>query len=75
MTHFTKDLIKQIIENIKKGLIDLRPVREDKQRKECTYCDYRGICKFDEIIDSDRFRDIDKSLKIEDIKRDAYDRD
>ena len=75
LTHFTKDLIKQIIENIKNGLIDLRPVREDKQRKECTYCDYRGICKFDEIIDSDRFRDIDKSLKIEDVKRDAYDRD
>lgn len=75
LTDFAKDLIKQIIENIKKGLIDLRPVRENKQIKECTYCDYRGICKFDEIIDSDRFRDIDKSLKIEDIKRDAYDRD
>lgn len=72
---FTKDLIKNLIGNIKNGLIDLSPVRLDKQKKECTHCDYRGICKFDEIIDSDRFRDLDKSLKIEDIKKDDYDRD
>ena len=40
---------------------------------ECQYCDYRGVCKFDESIDSDKYRDFDKDKKLEDLSREEED--
>lgn len=68
LSDFTRDLIKEIIDSIKEGKIDLKPVRMSSNVKECTYCAYREVCKFDEIIDSYRFRDIDKSKSIKDLE-------
>ena len=68
LTIFIKDMVKDLIKDIKQGKIDLEPLREDKTNSACTYCDYKGICKFDKIIDSARFRQMDKNLTLEDLE-------
>lgn len=65
---FVKDLAKDLIKDIKAGKIKLAPLREDKNYSACTFCDYKGICKFDKTIDTFRFRDFDKKLTIKDLE-------
>lgn len=65
---FIKDMVKDLIKDIKAGKINLEPLREDKNYSSCTYCDYKGICKFDKTIDSFRFRDMNKNLTIKDLE-------
>lgn len=68
LEEYVKDLIANNIKEIKSGKIDLRPMRYGESFYECGTCPYRGICKIDYTIDQKRFRDLDKKIKIEDIK-------
>lgn len=68
LSDFIKNMVKDLIKDIKAGKINLAPLREDKNYSSCTYCDYKGICKFDKTIDSFRFRDMDKNLTINDLE-------
>ena len=65
---FIKNMVKDLIRDIRAGKINLSPLREDKNYSSCTYCDYKGICKFDKTIDSFRFREMDKNLTINDLE-------
>ena len=65
---FIKNMVKDLIKDIRAGKINLSPLREDKSYSSCTYCDYKGICKFDKTIDSFRFREMDKNLTINDLE-------
>lgn len=65
---FVKDLIANNIKEIKNGLIDLRPIRYSEGVYECAHCPFRPICKIDYTIDQDRFKDLDRSKKIDDLK-------
>lgn len=70
---FVKNLIANNIREIKGGNISLRPIRYAESNYECANCPYRGVCKIDYTIDQDRFIDLDKTKKIEDLK--GYDND
>lgn len=65
---YVKDLIANNIKEIKGGKISLRPMRYGDSSYECANCAYRGICKIDYTIDQDRFRDLDRTKKIDDLK-------
>ena len=68
LSKFVKTFVKDIIKDIKDGKIDLAPLRENKSYSACTFCDYKGICKFDKTIDTTRFRDFDNSLSLKDLE-------
>jgi|GEM_PF-1026231 len=72
---FAKDLISKYIKEIKMGNIKLHPIRYSDTQNECQYCDFKGICKFDESIDSDKYRDFDKKKTITDLYKDREDPD
>lgn len=72
---FAKDLISKYIKEIKMGNIKLHPIRYSDTQNECQYCDFKGICKFDESIDSDKYRDFDKKKTITDLYKDREDLD
>ena len=65
---FVRKLVSKYIKEIKFGNIKLNPIRYTDTMNECQYCDYKGICKFDESIDSDKYRDFDKTKKLEDLR-------
>lgn len=67
LEQFAKDLVGSFIKNIKEGDISLKPLAYDSNRNECQYCDFKGICKFDETIDQLRYRNFDKDKTIEDL--------
>ena len=68
LSRFVKSYVKDLIKDIKDGKIDLAPLRENKSYSACTFCDYKGICKFDKTIDTTRFRDFDKSLSLKNLE-------
>jgi len=73
LDRFVKNLVSKYIKEIKIGNIKLNPIRYSETMNECQYCDYRGVCKFDESIDSDKYRDFDKDKKLEDLSREEED--
>lgn len=70
---FVKDMISTYIGEIKNGNISMNPLRFDDNTYECKNCSYKSICKFDESIDQDKFRDVDKNLSLNDIKKEPAD--
>ena len=68
LTAYIKNMVKVLVKDIKAGKINLSPLREDKNKSACTYCDYKGICKFDKTIDTFRFRDFDRSLSLDNLE-------
>lgn len=68
LSNFVKKYAASLVKDIKAGKIDLRPLRESKNKSSCTYCDYKGICKFDKKIDTFRFRDFDSTKTIKDLE-------
>ena len=68
LENFAKKLVSSYIKEIKLGNIKINPLRYNDSRNECQYCDYKGICKFDESIDFDKYRDFDSKKTIEDIE-------
>ena len=70
---FVKNLVKTYIHEIKAGSIKLNPLRYSDTVNECQFCDYKGICKFDESIDFDKYRDFDKTKSIDDLKEKGED--
>ena len=68
LSNFVKKYAASLVKDIKAGKIDLKPLRESKNKSSCTYCDYKGICKFDKKIDTFRFRDFDSTKTIKDLE-------
>ena len=75
ISNFAKNLVSKYIKEIKVGNIKLHPIRYSENQNECQYCDFKGICKFDESIDSDKYRDFDKGKAITDLYKDKEDID
>lgn len=67
LQEFAKNLVAKYIRNIKDGDIKLNPLSYGKDRNECQWCDYKGICKFDPTIDQLRFRQFDDNLSLKDL--------
>ena len=68
LENFAKKLVSSYIKEIKLGNIKINPLRYNDSRNECQYCDYKGICKFDESIDFDKYRDFDSKKTIKDLE-------
>lgn len=64
---YVKDMISKNIREIKNGNISLRPIKYGESFYECANCIYRPICKIDYSIDQQRFKELDKSKKIDDL--------
>jgi len=54
---YTKQLISAAAGNIFSGKLEICPTQKDG-RLACEYCDYRGICRFDE--EENRCRVVEK---------------
>ena len=52
--------VQQMAEEITTGHLDIAPRRTDHERSACTYCDYKGICKFDKDFPECRFVHVHK---------------
>ena len=51
--------IEVLSDGIVRGKIDISPTRLKKdKRAECTYCQYRAICKFDLTYRNNKYRQI-----------------
>ena len=75
VNNFAKELISKYIKEIKIGNIKLNPIRYNESQNECQYCDFKGICKFDESIDTDKYRDFDSKKTISDLYKSTEDLD
>ena len=40
----------EICRNLAEGNIDIHPMKT-KERSACTYCEYKGICRFDTVFE------------------------
>jgi ATP-dependent helicase/nuclease subunit B len=45
------------------GHIEIAPRRTDHEKSSCTYCDYKGICKFDTTFPECKYVHIHKEKK------------
>ena len=61
-----KKLIKKFVDDMRNGNIKLNPIKTSKFFA-CDYCDYKSICKFDNILDKFRIR-IPEDIKLKDLK-------
>ena len=52
--------VQQMAEEITTGHLDIAPRRTDHERSACTYCDYKGICKFDKDFPECRYVHVHK---------------
>ncbi len=59
------ELIRQISEEMLKGVIRIYPVKQGK-RTACDYCSYRGICQFDTLFEDNEYHAIGE-LKDEEV--------
>lgn len=51
-----RNKVNEMVEGIVAGNIEIQPKKYDNGKKNsCTYCLYKGICKFDENIDNMKF--------------------
>lgn len=75
INNFAKKLVSTYIKEIKTGKISLNPLRYNDSQNECQYCDFKGICKFDESIDSDKYRDFDNKKSLADLYENKEDLD
>ncbi len=61
---YTNKIIKQISESILDGNIEVKPYYDVKsKRTPCSYCNYRGICRFDENSASNKYNYISNANK------------
>lgn len=62
----TDEIARDLTEKIIKGTIDIMPYRKEPENKTpCSYCDYTGICQFDQSMDGNNYRKIKKLKKDE----------
>lgn len=47
--------VRQMANDIAQGYMEIAPRRTDHERSSCTYCDYKGICKFDQAFPECRY--------------------
>jgi ATP-dependent helicase/nuclease subunit B len=52
-----EDIVRETAQGVISGRIDINPY-EYKDKKPCTYCDYIGICQFDQALSGNRYRRI-----------------
>lgn len=62
---YLEQLLVQAGLQMTSGDISLNPY-EDKQRKACTFCDYKSVCQFDPTLDENNFRRL-KSMKDDEV--------
>ena len=47
--------VHEICQDLADGNIDIAPMKT-KQRSACTYCQYRGICRFDTMFEGCQYK-------------------
>jgi ATP-dependent helicase/nuclease subunit B len=52
-----EDIVRETARGVISGRIDINPYQY-KDKKPCTYCDYIGICQFDQTLPGNRYRRI-----------------
>lgn len=52
-----EDIVRETARGVISGKIDINPYQY-KDKKPCTYCDYIGICQFDQTMSGNRYRHI-----------------
>ena len=57
------DKVQQMAEDLTTGHMEIAPKRTDHERSSCTFCDYRGICKFDPVFPECRYTLVEKEKK------------
>ena len=56
MTEYTEDLIKRMACEIRDGNIAVSPLIKDEKKNPCAFCNFHGICRFDEHFPGYEFR-------------------
>lgn len=60
------NVAKEFAEKILSGNIDIMPYRKDSGNKTpCGYCEFKGVCQFDPLVDGNNYRRIKKLKKDE----------
>lgn len=57
------DKVQQMADDLTTGHMEIAPKRMDHERSSCTYCNYRGICKFDPVFPECRYTLVEKEKK------------
>lgn len=62
LVKFVHNKTKKLGKDISEGYIQKNPYRinDASKRNPCTYCDFKPICRFDESLPGNSYRDIDK---------------
>ena len=55
LTATVNDKVREICQDLADGNIDIAPMKT-KQRSACTYCQYRGICRFDTMFEGCQYK-------------------
>lgn len=62
---FTKEVGNEIL----KGKSTIRPIKKSYNRKACDYCDYKSICQFDQALQDNEYRVLQKMKTKEVLKK------
>lgn len=52
------ELAKRMAQEILSGRMEVSPVYQTQEDTACTYCNYRSICRFDERVEDEKYRQI-----------------
>ncbi len=52
------DTVSEKVAELLKGRVAINPMKT-KDRSACTYCDYKGICRFDTIFEGNKWNPVD----------------
>ncbi len=55
--------VQEMADDLAAGHIEIAPRRTDHEKSSCTYCDYKGICKFDTTFPECKYVHIHKEKK------------
>ena len=58
--------VQEMADDLASGHIEIAPRRTDHERSACTYCDYKGICKFDTVFPECRYVHVHKEKEADD---------
>lgn len=73
LSQYVNHLLKQYGQEILEGIVEKNPY-ELKGKTACEYCNYKGVCGFDNKIDKKQVRKL-KSLSKDDVWRKIYGKD
>ena len=52
------DTVSEKVAELLKGKVAINPMKT-KDRSACTYCEYKGICRFDTIFEGNKWNPVD----------------